>query len=158
DVLSARLRDGAALRIGRTSLRFELRSDPVYLRLSASDRFGAMIGRSDSMRRAFSMLERAAESDSAVLLEGETDTGKEIAPQSIRGASRRAAGPFVIVDCGAVPAELLETELFGHERGAFTGAATAREGAFKAAHGGTVFLDEIGELALELQPKLLRVL
>ena len=93
-----------------------------------------------------------------MLLEGETGTGKELAAEAIHGASKRRGAPFIVVDCGAIPAELLESELFGHERGAFTGAHEAREGAFHAAHGGTIFLDEIGELPLALQPRLLRAL
>jgi transcriptional regulator with PAS, ATPase and Fis domain len=110
------------------------------------------------MRRVFATLEDAAKSDATVLVEGETGTGKELVAESIHKESERRDGPFVIVDCGAVPAELLESELFGHERGAFTGASAPRRGAFEAASGGTIFLDEIGELPLELQPKLLRAL
>src|SRR5262249_13214471 len=97
-------------------------------------------------------------SDATVLLTGETGTGKEVAAEALHGASKRASGPFVIVDCAAVPPDLLESELFGHERGAFTGALAARAGAFESAHGGTVCLDEIGELSSDLQPKLLRAL
>jgi two-component system response regulator GlrR len=93
-----------------------------------------------------------------VLLEGETGTGKEVAAESIHREGARKEGPFIVVDCGAIPDDLLESELFGHEKGAFTGAAGPREGAFRAADGGTIFLDEIGELGLELQPKLLRAL
>jgi DNA-binding NtrC family response regulator len=110
------------------------------------------------MRRAFALLERAATSDATVLLEGETGTGKEVAAESIHMESARRDGPFVVVDCAAIPQELLESELFGHEKGSFTGAMSAREGAFEAASGGTIFLDEIGELGLDLQPRLLRVL
>ena len=157
-VLAAHLRGGATLSFGRTELRFELRNDPVEVKLSERDRFGAMTGGSVAMRRAFATLERAAASDATVLLEGETGTGKEVAAESIHAEGARRDGPFIIVDCGAIPPDLLESELFGHEKGSFTGAQGAREGAFEAADGGTIFLDEIGELALELQPKLLRAL
>ncbi len=157
-ILAAHLRGGSTLSFGRTELRFELRNDPVKVPLSERDRFGAMTGGGVAMRRAFALLERAAASDATVLLEGETGTGKEVAAESIHAESARADGPFIVVDCGAVPPDLLESEFFGHEKGAFTGAQGARPGAFEAASGGTIFLDEIGELALELQPKLLRAL
>ncbi|HET8937146.1 MAG TPA: sigma-54 dependent transcriptional regulator [Polyangiales bacterium] len=121
-------------------------------------RFGGLVGSSDKMRQLFEMLHRAAHCDATVLIQGETGTGKEVSAHSIHTESRRGDGPFIVVDCGAIPGQLLESELFGYERGAFTGAVTARMGAFEAAHGGTVFLDEIGELGLELQPKILRVL
>jgi len=110
------------------------------------------------MRQLFDLLERAAASDATVLIEGETGTGKEVSAVSIHESSGRSTGPFIVVDCGAIPAQLLESELFGYERGAFTGAVSARMGAFEAAHGGTIFLDEIGELSLDLQPKILRAL
>jgi DNA-binding NtrC family response regulator len=106
----------------------------------------------------FDVLERAARAESTVLIQGESGTGKELAAQAIHAASPRAAGPFVVVDCSALAPSLAESELFGHERGAFTGAVAARTGAFEEASGGTVLLDEIGELPLELQPKLLRAL
>jgi transcriptional regulator with PAS, ATPase and Fis domain len=156
--IAVHLRDGAFIRIGRTALRFELRGDDVVMPISAANRFGTLVGQSAAIRRIFSVLERAASSDAAVLLEGETGTGKEAAAESIHAASARRGQPLLVVDCGAIPPDLLEAELFGHEKGAFTGAASAREGIFEAANGGTVFLDEIGELAPELQPKLLRVL
>lgn len=121
-------------------------------------RFGGLVGTSDKMRQLFEMLQRAAHCDATVLIQGETGTGKEVSAHSIHAESRRGDGPFIVVDCGAIPGQLLESELFGYERGAFTGAMNARMGAFEAAHGGTVFLDEIGELGLDLQPKILRVL
>ncbi len=117
-----------------------------------------MVGQSEPMRRLFGLLRRAAASDATVLIDGETGTGKEVSAVAIHEHSARATGPFVVVDCGAIPAQLLESELFGYERGAFTGAVTARMGAFEAADGGTIFLDEIGELSLDLQPKILRAL
>jgi transcriptional regulator with GAF, ATPase, and Fis domain len=110
------------------------------------------------MRSIFGVLERIAPTDATVLLEGETGTGKDVLARAIWSESTRGQGPFVVVDCGAVSYSLLESELFGHERGAFTGAVAARQGAFELADGGTVFLDEIGELPLDVQPKLLRVL
>jgi two-component system response regulator GlrR len=125
---------------------------------SESARFGRMIGQSTVMHRVFETLSRAAVRNTTVLLEGETGTGKEISAEAIHRTSRRRDKPFLVVDCGAIPPQLLESELFGHERGSFTGAVSSRQGVFEAAAGGTVFLDEIGELALDLQPKLLRVL
>jgi len=117
-----------------------------------------MIGQSEAMKSVFETLSRAANSDATVLLEGETGTGKEVSAEMLHRTSRRRDKPFLVVDCGAIPPQLLESELFGHERGSFTGAVSARQGVFEAASGGSVFLDEIGELALDLQPKLLRVL
>jgi two-component system response regulator GlrR len=157
-VFHARLRSGQTLTLGRVQVRFDLDTDAVQIPLSKKDRFGLMVGSSRAMRAAFALLEKAAPADTTVLLEGETGTGKEAAAESIHRESRRKKGPFVVVDCGAIPTNLLESELFGHEKGSFTGAVAMRQGAFEAADGGTVFLDEIGELATELQPKLLRVL
>ncbi len=157
-VLQAALRDGAVVTLGRTQLRFSLGAEPLRIPLSSRERFGVMVGRSPAMRAVFSLLERAAETDVTVLLEGETGTGKESAAESLHRESARRDGPLVVVDCGAIPSSLLESELFGHERGAFTGAVAEQDGALEAAHQGTVFLDEIGELGLDLQPKLLRAL
>lgn len=126
--------------------------------LAEPTRFGAMVGRSAAMRETFSILQRAAASEVTILLEGETGTGKEASAESIHRESPRRDGPFVVVDCGAIAENLLESELFGHEKGSFTGAVAGRDGAFLAAHGGTIFLDEIGELSIDLQPKILRVL
>ena len=122
------------------------------------ERFGRMVGRSPAMQTVFDMLGKAAPSDATILLEGETGTGKEVSAEAIHKGSPRRDKPFLVVDCGAMPPNLLESELFGHERGAFTGAISSRQGVFEAANGGTVFLDEIGELSIDLQPKLLRVL
>jgi transcriptional regulator with GAF, ATPase, and Fis domain len=110
------------------------------------------------MRELFADLVRISASEVSVLIEGETGTGKELVAESIHAASSRASGPYVVFDCGAVAPTLAESELFGHERGAFTGAAASRIGVFEQADGGTIFLDELGELPRELQPKLLRVL
>jgi transcriptional regulator with GAF, ATPase, and Fis domain len=110
------------------------------------------------MRELFARVDRLAKSDSTVLVEAETGTGKELVARALHEASARAAGPYVIVDCAALPENLLESELFGHAKGAFTGAVGARAGAIEAADGGTVFLDEVGELPLAMQPKLLRAI
>ena len=157
-ILEAPLRDGALLTIGRTQMRFDVGARHHEIPLSPRDRFGRLRGASVPMRAAFALLEAAAASQSTVLLQGESGTGKDLAAESIHLESPRRDGPFVVVDCGAIPGSLLEAELFGHEAGAFTGATTTRIGAFEAAAGGTLLLDEIGELALDLQPKLLRVI
>ena len=157
-VIEAPLRPGALLGLGRTTLRFDVGSREVEIPLSARERFGRMHGRSVAIRAAFALLEAAAASTSTILLQGESGTGKDLAAESIHLESARRDGPFVVLDCGAIPASLLEVELFGCEPGAFTGATSRRIGAFEAAAGGTILLDEIGELALELQPKLLRAI
>jgi two-component system response regulator GlrR len=156
-VLHAHLVPGSLIRVGATELRFATDGAPIRISLGG-EQFGAMVGAAPVMRAVFARLARAAASEATVLLTGETGTGKEVAAEALHAASTRARGPFVIVDCAAVPAELLESELFGHERGAFTGAFASRAGAFETADGGTVFLDEIGELPADLQPKLLRAL
>jgi DNA-binding NtrC family response regulator len=149
---------GATLELGHTQVRFDPLDESVELPLADSERFGRLWGRSTAMRRLFALAGRVAASDVTVLIEGETGTGKDALCEAIHQASTRTAGPLIVVDCGAVPPNLFESELFGHERGAFTGAERARAGAFEEAEGGTLFLDEIGELPLPLQPKLLRVL
>jgi len=157
-ILDAWLGDGATLTLGETRIRFEVSPEQADLPLSERDQFGALVGSSIPMRATFALLERAARTDATVLLEGETGTGKGAAAEGIHLESARGKAPFVVVDCASIPGELLESELFGHERGAFTGAVSTRKGAFESAAGGTIFLDEIGELAPELQPKLLRAL
>jgi DNA-binding NtrC family response regulator len=120
--------------------------------------FGRIAASSPAMSEVFSVLRRLARTDVTLTLIGETGTGKDVTAHAVHDASARASAPFVVFDCGAVPANLVESELFGHERGAFTGAHAEHEGAFERARGGTLFLDEIGELPLDLQPRLLRAL
>jgi DNA-binding NtrC family response regulator len=157
-VHDALLRDGSAIRIGQSTLVVSLSAETAVRPISNARSFGGLVGESLAIRSVFARLERAASSDATVLIEGETGTGKEAAAEAVHAASARRDGPFVVVDLSALPGNLLESELFGHEKGAFTGATERRIGAFEEASGGTVFLDEIGELPLELQPKLLRVL
>ena len=158
EVREAYVPRGATLELGHTQVRFDPLDESVELPLADSERFGRLWGRSTAMRRLFAVAGRVAASDVTVLIEGETGTGKDALAEAIHLTSTRAAGPLIVVDCGAVPPNLFESELFGHERGAFTGADRARAGVFEEADGGTLFLDEIGELPLPLQPKLLRVL
>ena len=147
----------ALVRIGKSTLRLESLAETVEQEISPRASFGRMIGISAAMRETFALLEKVAASDLTVLVEGETGTGKELAAEGLHEASRRS-GAFIAVNCGAIPRELLESELFGHEKGSFTGAVRERAGAFLAADGGTIFLDEVGELPLDMQAKLLRAL
>jgi transcriptional regulator with GAF, ATPase, and Fis domain len=157
-VLDAYARPDSVLTLGSTTLRLRMLNDVIELPLSLRASVGGLIGRSVAMRRIFAVIERIAPTDATVLIEGETGTGKELAAEALHDESRRSSGPFIVFDCSAVSANLVESELFGHVRGSFTGAVVDRPGAFEAAHGGTLFLDEIGELPLDLQPKLLRAL
>jgi transcriptional regulator with PAS, ATPase and Fis domain len=157
-VESALLTTDTVLTLGGTSLAVRLDSGPSELPVSARSSFGAAIGVSAAMRHVFGLLERASRADVTVLLEGDSGVGKDVLAHAIHAESARADGPFVSVDCGAIPASLVESELFGHVKGAFTGANEDRAGLIASAHKGTLFLDEIGELPIELQPKLLRVL
>ncbi|MCA9585253.1 MAG: sigma 54-interacting transcriptional regulator [Myxococcales bacterium] len=152
------LTSDAALTLGATTVTVTLATDPLELKLSASDRFGDAIGTSTIMLHLFARLEPAAASELTVLLEGESGVGKDVLARAIHAKSARRDGPFVVADCSAIPPHLVESELFGHERGAFTGADKERRGVIEEANGGTLFLDEIGELPLDMQPKLLRVL
>ncbi|GAC1355852.1 MAG: hypothetical protein NVSMB47_09280 [Polyangiales bacterium] len=149
---------GALVRAGEVELAIRIELKGIEVPASEHEQFGIALGVSQSMRRIFGLLERIAPTGATVLLTGETGTGKDVLARSIHDASPRSKQPFEVVDCGAVTHTLIESELFGHERGAFTGAVASRAGAFERASGGTLFLDEVGELPLELQPKLLRVL
>jgi DNA-binding NtrC family response regulator len=148
---------GAMLRIGDTHLVLMAIADERRLEPSTRDHFGRLVGSSLAMRQVFALLERAAQTDSTVLLQGETGTGKELAARALHDEGSRAGRRYEVFDCGAVAPALIASDLFGHVRGAFTGAATDRPGVFERAHGGTVFIDEIAELPLDLQPALLRI-
>jgi DNA-binding NtrC family response regulator len=149
---------GTEVTIGQTVLKYVPQEEPLELQPSDEESYGSLAGRDPKLRKLFRLLADVAASDATVLIEGETGTGKELIAEEIHRHSTRRAGPFVVFDCGAVPKELIESALFGHLRGAFTGAVTDRPGAFEEADGGTLFLDEIGELAPEVQPALLRAL
>ncbi len=157
-VTQATVSMGTILRVGATLLELLPAEGTMQLEPSSAISFGALLGGGDAMRRVYAVLERASPSDVPVLLLGESGTGKELAARAVHDYSPRAKAPFVVFDCGAASESLVESELFGHKRGAFTGAHSERPGAFALAHGGTLFLDEIGDLPLALQPKLLRML
>ncbi|MDH5673215.1 MAG: sigma 54-interacting transcriptional regulator [Myxococcales bacterium] len=157
-ILEVMLDPGSVITVGSTEVVFESSLEWVAAVHSGKKEFGELVGRSPAMRRTFGLLEKIAPSNLTVLIQGETGTGKELAAQALHQHSERAKGPFIVIDCAAVGPQFIEDKLFGHQRGAFTGANEARAGAFEEAAKGSVFLDEIGELPLELQPKLLRVL
>jgi two-component system nitrogen regulation response regulator GlnG len=153
------LSGAARLRLGKHS---ELDVEPVDRDVElgewGGDRFGDVLGTTPPMKRLFALLAKAAPTEATILLQGETGTGKEAISEAVHRHSRRSKGPFVVVDCGSIPHELIASELFGHAKGSFTGAGADKQGLIEAANHGTLFLDEIGELALDLQPQLLRVL
>jgi len=153
-------RDELAMVVDKALTFLGLKAENRRLReeLAQQFDFSQIVGSSDAMQAVFEMVRRAAPSEATVLISGESGTGKELVARAIHQGSERHAGPFVAVNCAAIPAELLESELFGHVKGAFTGAVRDRQGKFEQAGGGTLFLDEVGELPLELQPKLLRAL
>ena len=148
---------GATVQFGETPVRIAA-AEAMSLPPSEQDHFGAMAGQSVAMRELFAVLEMAGPTEATVLVEGESGTGKELAARAVHESSPRATGPFVVVDCSAITESLFDSHLFGHVRGAFTGADRDRKGAFVEASGGTLFLDELGELPLPAQAKLLRVL
>jgi DNA-binding NtrC family response regulator len=165
-VKEAILEPGVRISVGSTEIRFledgkrrpgEL-TNPAISAPEGPPHFGEAVGTSPAMRQVFALLERVAPTELTVTIMGETGTGKDVLARAIHAASARKGGPFVVFDCGAVAPSLIESELFGHERGAFTGAVGEHRGAFERANGGTLFLDEVGELAIDLQPKLLRAL
>lgn len=157
-VREALLTASTRLRFGQYEVSFSLEADKVQVELTRAERLGRLLGRSSQMREIFALIPRIARAQVPVLIEGESGTGKELVAEAIQQHSTRPNKPFVIFDCSAVPPDLAESELFGHVRGAFTGATHTRPGVFEQANGGTLFLDEIGELPLDLQPKLLRAL
>ena len=156
-VLAARLGGGEAVRLGATTLRIE-RQIAAPPEITSETSFGKVIGASSEMRRLYKLCRLLADSDLPVIIEGETGTGKELLAESLHELGSRAGGPFVVFDCTIVPGSLMESELFGHERGAFTGAVAAQKGMLERAHRGTLLIDEIGDLALPLQAKLLRAI
>jgi DNA-binding NtrC family response regulator len=157
-IRDAYARPDSIITIGDTKLRLRMLDDLVELPLYESTSLGGLLGQSPAMRLVFALIKRVAKTNETVLVEGETGTGKELVAEALHAESTRSQGPFQIFDCSAISASLMEDALFGHVRGAFTGATSDQTGAFQSANGGTLFLDEIGELPLELQPKLLRAL
>jgi transcriptional regulator with PAS, ATPase and Fis domain len=157
-IQAAYLGTGTEFQLGNSRLVFCPLQETCEYRLSEASAFGNLYGQSAGMRHVFYLAERYAKTDSTILIEGETGTGKEVLAEEIHKHSPRRDKPFIVIDCASLARELVASELFGHAKGAFTGAITDRTGAFEAANGGTVFLDEIGDLAPELQPQLLRVL
>lgn len=157
-VVEVLLRGRERLEIGKSVLQVECVNDSTFAEPPVTARFGKMIGASPEMRRLYPLCERLAGSTVPVIIEGETGTGKEVLAEALHELSPHAKGPFVVFDCTAVPPNLMEAALFGHERGSFTGATEMRKGVFEQAHGGTLLIDEIGDLEMQLQAKLLRAL
>lgn len=157
-VHEAPIESGQVFRAGHVVIAFAPERREVDIPPWPEDSYGPLIGKSESMRKLFGLVHRVAPTEATILIEGETGTGKGLLARAIHDASARQDKGFVVVDCGSVQRQLAESELFGHEKGAFSGAYQRRQGAFEVASGGTVFIDELGELELDLQPKLLRVL
>jgi DNA-binding NtrC family response regulator len=157
-IREAFLKPGSIVSVGQSQLRFNAREEEVEITPSPSDRCAGLIGGNGRMREIYSIIEKIAPTATTVVIDGETGTGKEVVAQAIHSLSPRSRNDLVVFDCGAVPPNLIESELFGHEKGSFTGAVMTRQGLFEQADGGTLFLDELGELPLDLQPKLLRAL
>ncbi len=148
----------STIEMGKIKLRFFSSEEPQPVRASGKQEFEGIISRHPKMRELFTLIERVSKSDATILIQGETGTGKELVARAVHNQSGRDKKGFVAINCGAISKDLMESELFGHEKGAFTSAHHQRKGVFEQAHGGTLFLDEVGELPLDLQPKLLRVL
>jgi transcriptional regulator with GAF, ATPase, and Fis domain len=157
-IREAYLKPGCTVGLGNTEVKFHSADEKVEIVPSRKEKLGKMVGRHVKMRELYAVLEKIAPTATTVVIEGETGTGKEVVARTIHELSPRSSGPIMVFDCGAVPDNLIESELFGHEKGSFTGAIMTRQGLFEMAHGGTLFLDELGELPLDLQPKLLRAL
>src|SRR6478672_3183974 len=157
-IKEAYLKPGCTIGLGNTEVKFHAADEKVEIVPSRKETLGTMVGRHVKMRELYAVLEKIAPTSTTVLIEGETGTGKEVVAQTVHSLSPRANGPMMVFDCGAVPDNLIESELFGHEKGSFTGAIMTRQGLFEMANGGTLFLDELGELPIDLQPKLLRAL
>jgi len=157
-IVEAYIRPGMELRAGEVTLKLKALHEGVSIDPSGEETFGCLVGRSAPMRRIFALLDKVSPTDATILITGETGTGKGAVARSIHDQSRRSSKPFVIVDCGAISRNLIESELFGHEKGSFTGATHQRRGALEMCAGGTLFIDELDDLPLDVQPKLLRAL
>jgi transcriptional regulator with PAS, ATPase and Fis domain len=158
EVVRGYVRSGSRIRIGTTTITVAFVEDELEQPLAAEDRYGDLIGGSSAMRRLYPVLDQCAASDASILLQGETGTGKELVAMMLHRSSPRAARPLVPINCAAIPETLIEGELFGYERGAFSGASRAYPGKLRLADGGTLFLDEVGELSLAAQSKILRAI
>lgn len=152
------VKTGQAFRLGRTRVSLDVKVEKVEIATTSQTNYDDIIGQSQALREIFSILDRISPSELSVVIEGETGSGKELIAKAIHDHSQRSKGPFIVFDCSAFPPNLLESELFGHEKGAFTGAVGRHAGVFEQADGGTLFFDELGELDLEFQAKFLRVL
>lgn len=158
EVVDAWLDGGEFVLVGATRFHVRKEVESKTALLTTRTSFGSVVGASEEMRKLYPLCERLAVSDVPVIIEGETGTGKEVLAESLHAEGHRAKGPYVVFDCTATPPDLMESALFGHEKGAFTGATDTRAGVFEQADGGTLLLDEIGDLHINLQPKLLRVI
>jgi transcriptional regulator of acetoin/glycerol metabolism len=157
-IREAYLNPSCTISIGQTDIHFLIGQERVEVVPSTKNRLGDIIGKNVKMRELYAVIEKIAPTGATVIIEGETGTGKEVVAQTIHKLSQRASQSLMVFDCGAVPKNLIESELFGHEKGSFTGAIMTRQGLFEMAHNSTLFIDELGELPMELQPKLLRAL